>query len=90
MKKKKGKIMTILLIIILAMSVLALYIPLLFPPSSNLNSIEKIEENKNYVTQNDDKLLKEKNSFTTTSPSLKDLLNATSSLKIENSSSNER
>lgn len=82
--------MTILLIIILAMSVLALYIPLLFPPSSNLNSIEKIEENKNYVTQNDDKLLKEKNSFTTTSPSLKDLLNATSSLKIENSSSNER
>lgn len=82
--------MTILLIIILAMSVLALYIPLLFPPSSNLNSIEKIEENKNYVTQNDDKLLKEKNSFTTTSPSLKDLLNTTSSLKIENSSSNER
>lgn len=82
--------MTILLIIILAMSVLALYIPLLFPPSSNLNSIEEIEENKNYVTQNDDKLLKEKNSFITTSSSLKDSLNTTSSLKIENSSSNER
>ncbi len=57
MKKKKNKLTTIILIILLAISVLGLYIPILFPPQENINY--NLEENYKQTTKNSPELLNE-------------------------------
>lgn len=77
MKTKKNKLTTIILIALLTISVLGLYIPILFPPQNNTNY--NLEENhkqtsKNFQESFDETTTLKENSLSTSSD-----LNTTSS-----------